>query len=64
MDTITTLDSKGLSDAVSLAYTQALPRAEKRATAGDVKSVLIPVIDDYSSGGLEAKTVEIKGTEK
>ena len=59
-----TLDTKWLSDAVSLAYSQALPRAERRAAAGDVKTVLIPIIEDYSAGGLEAKTVEIKGTEK
>jgi len=59
-----TLDTKWLSDAVSLAYSQALPRAERRAAAGDVKSILIPVIDDYSAGGLEAKTVELKVAEK
>jgi len=45
---------------VSQAYTQALPKAEARAGAGDVKAGWIPVIEDYSAGGLEAKVSDIK----
>ena len=60
----TTLDTNWLSDAVSLAYSQALPKAEKRAAAGDIKSALIPVIEDYVSSGLESKTVAMKVAEK
>jgi len=45
---------------VSQAYTQALPKAEARAVAGNVKTAWIPVIDAYSVGGLKMKVADLK----
>ena len=47
---------------VSVAYTQALPKAETRAAACELKTLLIPIIEEYSAGGLESKVDELKAT--
>lgn len=55
-----TLDTAFVEASVTTAYAQALIRAENWAAAMDVKAVLLPVIADYSAGGLESKMADLK----